>query len=171
MMSTANVVDRPTQLICMSDMSTDKYKRHSRAICYPHTELVRLILLLDSDPLSSQRVLASTVLAVMSILLSEPWRCSKDVFSLVQRIFSWRSMRRCFDWRWCVRNLGTFSAVLSPGQSFMLDFSTFLLFTHSPSFQPVQPPCCPFQFISSLQRVALKITEESTAAPRHRTRM
>ena len=29
------VVDRPTQLICTSDiyMSTDKYKRHSRAIC------------------------------------------------------------------------------------------------------------------------------------------
>ena len=31
------LVDRPTQLICNSDiylyMSTDKYKRHSRAIC------------------------------------------------------------------------------------------------------------------------------------------
>ena len=28
-------VDRPTQLICISDiyLSTDKYKRHSRAIC------------------------------------------------------------------------------------------------------------------------------------------
>ena len=28
--------DRPTQLICISDiyLSTDKYKRHSRAICY-----------------------------------------------------------------------------------------------------------------------------------------
>ena len=32
-------VDRPTQLICISDiylLSTDKYKRRSRAICYPH---------------------------------------------------------------------------------------------------------------------------------------
>ena len=29
------LVDRPTQLICISDiyLSTDKYKRHSRAIC------------------------------------------------------------------------------------------------------------------------------------------
>ena len=27
-----DVVDRPTQLICISDI-TDKYKRHSRAIC------------------------------------------------------------------------------------------------------------------------------------------
>ena len=32
------VVDRPTQLICISDiyMSTDKYKRHSREICKSH---------------------------------------------------------------------------------------------------------------------------------------
>ena len=31
-----DIVDRPTQLICISDiyLSTDKYKRHSRAICY-----------------------------------------------------------------------------------------------------------------------------------------
>ena len=31
----SSLVDRPTQLICISDiyLSTDKYKRHSRAIC------------------------------------------------------------------------------------------------------------------------------------------
>ena len=30
-----DLVDRPTQLICISDvhLSTDKYKRHGRAIC------------------------------------------------------------------------------------------------------------------------------------------
>ena len=36
------LVDRPTQLICISDvylLSTDKYKRHSRGSCYPWTNL------------------------------------------------------------------------------------------------------------------------------------
>ena len=35
------LVDRPTQLICISDiylLSTDKYKRHSRVICYLSTQ-------------------------------------------------------------------------------------------------------------------------------------
>ena len=45
--ATQLLVDCPTQLICISDilfhiylLSTDKYKRHSRAICYPNTPLV-----------------------------------------------------------------------------------------------------------------------------------
>ena len=44
------IVDRPTQLICISDiyLSIDKYKRHSRAICFYEYQVISKVELTKS---------------------------------------------------------------------------------------------------------------------------
>ena len=150
--------------------------------------LLSEVLLSDSDTLSYQKVPASTLpwylsdcyfyqrtrAVVMSLLLSEPWRslrCSKvgHGFSLVQRIFSWRSMLEVV-FRLevvCQESVDIFGSARS-------ETKLHAWFPHIPSFSLAlllfNLPVLLNPFLP-LNTSPLKITEESTAAPHRGMRM